>query len=121
MFTLAFCDRKVVIILEIDVIKRAEEVAGRIGEPTPYTEGKTLKHPLFLCTDLNRVELLAKMINSVVYCVQSSLQVKVKIKHLSLHQPLIPGLLYSPRTGMKVSDGLNVDSQVLLASGRETL
>lgn len=33
--------RRVVIILEIDVIKPAEDVAGRIGDPTPYTEGKT--------------------------------------------------------------------------------
>ncbi|TNN01692.1 hypothetical protein fugu_011074 [Takifugu bimaculatus] len=33
--------RRVVIILEIDVIKRAEEVAGRIGDPTPYTESQT--------------------------------------------------------------------------------
>lgn len=36
-----FYDRRVVIILEIDVIKRAEEVAGRMGDPTPYTESKT--------------------------------------------------------------------------------
>ncbi|XP_072248336.1 replication protein A 70 kDa DNA-binding subunit [Leuresthes tenuis] len=33
--------RRVVIILEIDVIKPAEEVAGRIGDPTPYTEGQS--------------------------------------------------------------------------------
>lgn len=32
--------RRVVIILEIEVIKPAEEVAGRIGDPTPYTEGQ---------------------------------------------------------------------------------
>lgn len=38
-----FC-RRVVIILEIDVIKPAEDVAGKIGDPTPYTEGKALKH-----------------------------------------------------------------------------
>uniref|UniRef100_A0A4W6BXZ8 Replication protein A subunit n=1 Tax=Lates calcarifer TaxID=8187 RepID=A0A4W6BXZ8_LATCA len=36
--------RRIVIILEIDVIKPAEDVAGKIGEPTPYTEGKALKH-----------------------------------------------------------------------------
>lgn len=41
-FPVAFYGRRVVIILEIDVIKRAEEVAGRIGDPTPYTESKTL-------------------------------------------------------------------------------
>uniref|UniRef100_A0A3Q3MH13 Replication protein A subunit n=1 Tax=Mastacembelus armatus TaxID=205130 RepID=A0A3Q3MH13_9TELE len=33
--------RRVVIIMEIEVIKPAEEVAGRIGDPTPYTEGQT--------------------------------------------------------------------------------
>uniref|UniRef100_A0A4W6BY09 Replication protein A subunit n=1 Tax=Lates calcarifer TaxID=8187 RepID=A0A4W6BY09_LATCA len=33
--------RRIVIILEIDVIKPAEDVAGKIGEPTPYTEGQT--------------------------------------------------------------------------------
>ncbi|XP_054454284.1 LOW QUALITY PROTEIN: replication protein A 70 kDa DNA-binding subunit [Anoplopoma fimbria] len=32
--------RRVVIILEIEVIKPAEEVAGRIGEPTPFAEGQ---------------------------------------------------------------------------------
>uniref|UniRef100_A0A665TTW3 Replication protein A subunit n=1 Tax=Echeneis naucrates TaxID=173247 RepID=A0A665TTW3_ECHNA len=38
--------RRVVIILEIDVIKPASEVAGKIGDPTPYTEGKPSKHTL---------------------------------------------------------------------------
>uniref|UniRef100_A0A3P9BK43 Replication protein A subunit n=1 Tax=Maylandia zebra TaxID=106582 RepID=A0A3P9BK43_9CICH len=33
--------RRVVIILEIDVIKPAKDVAGRIGDPTPYTEGQS--------------------------------------------------------------------------------
>ncbi|KAE8295163.1 Replication protein A 70 kDa DNA-binding subunit [Larimichthys crocea] len=32
--------RRVVIILEIDVVKPAEDVAGRIGDPVPYTEGQ---------------------------------------------------------------------------------
>lgn len=31
--------RRVVIILEIEVIKSAEDVGGRIGDPTPYTDG----------------------------------------------------------------------------------
>lgn len=47
-FPVAFYDRRVVIILEIDVIKRAEEVAGKIGDPTPYTESKTLSFD-YLC------------------------------------------------------------------------
>ncbi|XP_068173511.1 replication protein A 70 kDa DNA-binding subunit [Antennarius striatus] len=33
--------RRVVIILEMDVIKSAEDVAGRIGDPTPYTDGQS--------------------------------------------------------------------------------
>lgn len=49
LFIMTFNDRRVVIILEIDVIKRAEEVAGKIGDPTPYSEGKT--NPLSLCPD----------------------------------------------------------------------
>lgn len=32
--------RRVVIILEIDVVKSADEVGGKIGEPVPYTEGQ---------------------------------------------------------------------------------
>ncbi|KAK5868813.1 hypothetical protein PBY51_009790 [Eleginops maclovinus] len=32
--------RRVVIILEIEVIQPAEDVAGRIGDPTPYTDGQ---------------------------------------------------------------------------------
>ncbi|CAJ1065213.1 replication protein A 70 kDa DNA-binding subunit [Xyrichtys novacula] len=31
--------RRVVVILEMDVIQSAEDVGGRIGDPTPYTEG----------------------------------------------------------------------------------
>lgn len=33
--------RRVVIILEIDVIKPAGEVAGRLGDPTPFIEGQS--------------------------------------------------------------------------------
>uniref|UniRef100_A0A3Q4BH98 Replication protein A subunit n=1 Tax=Mola mola TaxID=94237 RepID=A0A3Q4BH98_MOLML len=33
--------RRVVIILEIDVIKSAEDVPGKIGDPTPYSEGQS--------------------------------------------------------------------------------
>lgn len=32
--------RRVVIILEIDLVKSADQVGGRIGEPVPYTEGQ---------------------------------------------------------------------------------
>lgn len=32
--------RRVVIILEMDIVKHAGEVAGKIGDPTPYTEGQ---------------------------------------------------------------------------------
>lgn len=47
--------RRVVIILEIDVVKPAEEVDGKIGEPTPYTDGKTSKHINYLCQVINYV------------------------------------------------------------------
>lgn len=40
--------RRVVIILEIDVMKSAKDVAGRIGDPVPYTDGKTSKHISYL-------------------------------------------------------------------------
>uniref|UniRef100_A0A8C6KGU9 Replication protein A subunit n=1 Tax=Nothobranchius furzeri TaxID=105023 RepID=A0A8C6KGU9_NOTFU len=33
--------RRVVIILETELIKPAEEVSGKIGDPTPYFDGKT--------------------------------------------------------------------------------
>uniref|UniRef100_UPI003AAB7602 replication protein A 70 kDa DNA-binding subunit isoform X5 n=1 Tax=Centroberyx gerrardi TaxID=166262 RepID=UPI003AAB7602 len=33
--------RRVVVILDMDVVKPAEDVGGRIGEPTPYTEGQS--------------------------------------------------------------------------------
>ncbi|MEQ2286680.1 60S acidic ribosomal protein P1, partial [Ameca splendens] len=33
--------RRVVIILEIEVIKPAEEVPGKIGDPTPYSDGQS--------------------------------------------------------------------------------
>ncbi|KAK5612214.1 60S acidic ribosomal protein P1 [Crenichthys baileyi] len=37
--------RRVVIILEIEVIKPAEEVAGKIGDPTPYSDGQSKGQP----------------------------------------------------------------------------
>uniref|UniRef100_A0A8C7Z114 Replication protein A subunit n=1 Tax=Oryzias sinensis TaxID=183150 RepID=A0A8C7Z114_9TELE len=36
--------RRVVIILEIEVIKPAGEVGGKLGDPVPYNEGKALKY-----------------------------------------------------------------------------
>ncbi|KAL4647576.1 replication protein A 70 kDa DNA-binding subunit isoform X2 [Arapaima gigas] len=33
--------RRVVIILDLEVLRSAEEVAGKIGDPTPYVEGQT--------------------------------------------------------------------------------
>eukprot|EP00064_Thunnus_orientalis_P000326 superscaffoldBa00000016_g326 len=48
--------RRVVIILEIDVIKPAEDVAGRIGDPTPYTEGQS-KAPKAAPNPVNRPPL----------------------------------------------------------------
>uniref|UniRef100_A0A667YIS4 Replication protein A subunit n=1 Tax=Myripristis murdjan TaxID=586833 RepID=A0A667YIS4_9TELE len=36
--------RRVVVILDMDVIMSAEDVGGRIGEPTPYTDGDASKH-----------------------------------------------------------------------------
>lgn len=42
-FIVTYYYRRVVIILEIEVIKPAEDVAGKIGDPTPYTEGKASK------------------------------------------------------------------------------
>uniref|UniRef100_A0A671UDN1 Replication protein A subunit n=1 Tax=Sparus aurata TaxID=8175 RepID=A0A671UDN1_SPAAU len=44
LFTVMSYYRRVVIILEMDILKPAEDVAGRIGDPTPYTEGKSSKH-----------------------------------------------------------------------------
>uniref|UniRef100_A0A674D4P6 Replication protein A subunit n=1 Tax=Salmo trutta TaxID=8032 RepID=A0A674D4P6_SALTR len=32
--------RRVVVILDMEVVKSADEVAGKIGEPTPYVEGE---------------------------------------------------------------------------------
>lgn len=40
--SLLVCVRRVVIILDLEVVKSAEEVGGKVGEPTPYVEGKAL-------------------------------------------------------------------------------
>ncbi|KAG7484777.1 hypothetical protein MATL_G00054340 [Megalops atlanticus] len=37
--------RRVVIILDVEVVKSAEEVGGKIGDPTPYVEGQTKPQP----------------------------------------------------------------------------
>ncbi|XP_028818893.1 replication protein A 70 kDa DNA-binding subunit isoform X1 [Denticeps clupeoides] len=33
--------RRVVVVLDMEVLKTAEEIGGKIGEPTPYVEGQT--------------------------------------------------------------------------------
>ncbi len=33
--------RRVVVILDMDVIKSADQMAGKIGDPTPYVEGES--------------------------------------------------------------------------------
>lgn len=37
---LFLCHSTVVIILDLEVIKPADQVAGKIGDPTPYVEGE---------------------------------------------------------------------------------
>ncbi|XP_069568456.1 replication protein A 70 kDa DNA-binding subunit [Brachyistius frenatus] len=56
--------RRVVIILEIDVIKTAKEVAGRIGDPTPYTEGQ-IKGPQSAAVPEHRPPLVSQNKNDV--------------------------------------------------------
>lgn len=34
------CHSTVVIILDLEVIKPADQMAGKIGDPTPYVEGE---------------------------------------------------------------------------------
>uniref|UniRef100_A0A673JN46 Replication protein A subunit n=1 Tax=Sinocyclocheilus rhinocerous TaxID=307959 RepID=A0A673JN46_9TELE len=45
--------RRVVVILDMDVIKSADQMAGKIGDPTPYVEGE------ILCSDVRFSLLLA--------------------------------------------------------------
>uniref|UniRef100_A0A8C7KKD9 Replication protein A subunit n=1 Tax=Oncorhynchus kisutch TaxID=8019 RepID=A0A8C7KKD9_ONCKI len=40
--------RRVVVILDMEVVKSADEVAGKIGEPQPYVEGESSAHTAFL-------------------------------------------------------------------------
>ncbi|KAM9734140.1 replication protein A 70 kDa DNA-binding subunit isoform 2-T2 [Menidia menidia] len=56
--------RRVVIILEIDVIKPAQEVAGKIGDPVPYTEGQS-KGPQQAPVHENRAPLQPQNRNEV--------------------------------------------------------
>uniref|UniRef100_A0A3B4AAN1 Replication protein A subunit n=1 Tax=Periophthalmus magnuspinnatus TaxID=409849 RepID=A0A3B4AAN1_9GOBI len=46
--------RRVVIILEIQVLKPADQVGGKIGEPVPYTEGKNKHFISFTNRGFNR-------------------------------------------------------------------
>ncbi|CAG6001234.1 replication protein A 70 kDa DNA-binding subunit isoform 1-T1 [Menidia menidia] len=57
--------RRVVIILEIDVIKPAQEVAGKIGDPVPYTEGQS-KGPQQAPVHENRAPLQPQNRNEAV-------------------------------------------------------
>uniref|UniRef100_A0A8C8IXQ7 Replication protein A subunit n=1 Tax=Oncorhynchus tshawytscha TaxID=74940 RepID=A0A8C8IXQ7_ONCTS len=40
--------QRVVVILDMEVVKSADEVAGKIGEPQPYVEGESSAHTAFL-------------------------------------------------------------------------
>ncbi|KAM4742376.1 replication protein A 70 kDa DNA-binding subunit [Anableps anableps] len=57
--------RRVVIILEIQVIKPAEEVGGKIGDPTPYSDGQS-KGPQPAPVPENRPPLQPQNRNEVV-------------------------------------------------------
>lgn len=57
--------RRVVIILEIEVINQAEDVGGRIGDPTPYTEG-LIKAPQSAPIPENRAPLQQQNKNEAV-------------------------------------------------------
>uniref|UniRef100_A0A8C1U5C4 Replication protein A subunit n=1 Tax=Cyprinus carpio TaxID=7962 RepID=A0A8C1U5C4_CYPCA len=37
--------RRVVVILDMDVVKSADQMAGKIGDPTPYVEGESQSNP----------------------------------------------------------------------------
>ncbi|XP_065816655.1 replication protein A 70 kDa DNA-binding subunit [Labrus bergylta] len=63
--------RRVVIILEIDVIKPAEAVGGRIGDPTPFTEGQG-KAPQPVPTPEQRPPLQPQNLNDAPPPVQRS-------------------------------------------------
>ncbi|XP_060902628.1 replication protein A 70 kDa DNA-binding subunit [Labrus mixtus] len=63
--------RRVVIILEIDVIKPAEAVGGRIGDPTPFTEGQG-KAPQPVPTPEQRPPLQPQNLNDAPLPVQRS-------------------------------------------------
>uniref|UniRef100_A0A674MVP2 Replication protein A subunit n=1 Tax=Takifugu rubripes TaxID=31033 RepID=A0A674MVP2_TAKRU len=90
--------RRVVIILEIDVIKRAEEVAGRIGDPTPYTESCTHRQPQSLppcCSPLISNRYLDL---SAVFCFLYFKTVDVvlavgKMFHIGQEEAELPSLL----------------------------
>lgn len=41
--------RRVIVILDMEVIKSADQMAGKIGDPTPYVEGKCTFYMSNLC------------------------------------------------------------------------
>lgn len=43
------CCSTVVIILDLEVIKPADQMAGKIGDPTPYVEGEYRRGNVFSC------------------------------------------------------------------------
>lgn len=71
-----------VIILEIEVVKPAEDVAGKIGDPTPYTDGKPPKHVNNMCYSLN--VCLEAVLSEYVY------EVRLMYKHDSYRVPMVP-------------------------------
>ncbi len=40
-FVFVAVHRRVVVILDMDVIKSADQMTGKIGDPTPYVEGES--------------------------------------------------------------------------------
>lgn len=41
MFDSDAVHRRVVVILDLEVVKTAEEMGGKIGDPSPYVEGES--------------------------------------------------------------------------------
>lgn len=69
LWNFVFSFSRVVIILEMDVLKTAGEVEGKIGDPTPYMDGKT-QHRCLLSNSNRSVNMSAdcQVVNSWVVC-----------------------------------------------------
>lgn len=101
--------RTVIIILDLEVVKSANQMPGKIGDPTPYVEGTNSL--VEMLNDPNKKSCYTlQLANSVSqsFLLLVVLFLKVNQRLHSLQHKFLPHVHFSPRTSEALVDLINL-------------